>query len=372
MTVSLAGGVTLRRAAPRDAQTVFGWRNDPFIVELGSSRAKVAWAEHLAWFEGKLADRDCLMLIVQKDAQPIGQVRFDKQAGGGSVISVYLLQAHVGKGLGVYAIRQGCREAEQALGTQRILACVREENLPGQKAFAKAGFQRAPSSSIAACPAGHVAMQLEGEHARDDARNIDIYTGLAARYGHDVRSLDWASRESQEKRFAVLAGVGELNGRSLLDVGCGLGDFAAWCARQSIAPDYTGIDITPRMVELAQECLPARAFRAADLFSLPLPPEGRAWDYVVASGIFAKRQENPEGYLREAVARMFALCTTATAFNVLSTRAPSTASISDCSEYHADPVRTLDYCRSLTPRVVLRDDYHPRDFTVYLYKTQQP
>ena len=365
MSETLAGRVALRRAVPDDAQAVFGWRNDPFIVQLGSSRAKVTWVEHQAWFEGKLADRNCLMLIVQKDAQPIGQVRFDKQADGGSMISVYLLEAHVGTGLGVDAIRQGCRQAAQALGTPRILACVREENLPGQKAFAKAGFQRAAG---AACPEGHVAMLLDSTRARDDARNIDIYTSLAARYGHDVRALDWASRESQEQRFRVLAGVGDLNGRAVLDVGCGLGDFAAWCARQSIAPDYTGIDITPRMVELAQECLPAQTFRTADLFSLPLPPEGRAWDYVVASGIFAKRQENPEGYLRDAVARMFALSKAATAFNVLSTWATAT----EGSEYHADPVRTLDYCRTLTPWAVLRHDYHPRDFTVYLYKTRQP
>lgn len=203
---------------------------------------------------------------------------------------------------------------------------------------------------------------------RDDARNISIYTGLVERYGHDVRALDWASRESQEQRFAVLAGAGDLNGRSVLDVGCGLGDFAAWCARQAMAVDYTGIDVTPRMVELAQARLPGHAFQTADLFSLPVPPQGRAYDYVVASGVFAKRQEDPTGYLREAVARMFALSGTATAFNALSTWAPSVES----GEYHADPLQTLEYCRTLTPWAVLRHDYHPRDFTVYLYKNRQP
>ncbi len=365
MSAALAGGMTLRRAVPGDARTVFGWRNDPFILQLGSSRASVAWPEHETWFERKLADRDCLMLIVQKDAQPIGQVRFDKQADGGCVISVYLLQPHVGKGLGVAAIRQGCREAGQALGARRILACVRGDNLPDQKAFAKAGFQRADG---APCPDGHVAMLLDGGRQRDDERNISVYSSLAERYGHDARALDWASRESQELRFGVLAGAGRLDGRSVLDVGCGFGDFAAWCATQSLAVDYTGIDMTPRMIELAQARLPAQSFRTADLFSLPLPPAGRAYDYVVASGIFAKREEDPEGYLRDAVARMFALCASAVAFNVLSTWAPASAG----GEYHADPLRTLDYCRRLTPWSVLRHDYHPRDFTVYLYKARQP
>ncbi|MBM3347615.1 MAG: class I SAM-dependent methyltransferase, partial [Betaproteobacteria bacterium] len=161
---------------------------------------------------------------------------------------------------------------------------------------------------------------------------------------------------------------GRLHGRSVLDVGCGLGDFAGWCARQSIAPDYTGIDITPRMVELARECLPAHAFHDADLLALPEPPAGRRWDYVLASGIFAKRQENPEGYLREAVARMYSLCAVAVAFNVLSTWAPAAA---EGREFHADPLRTLEFCRGLTPLAVLRHDYHPRDFTIYLYRERQ-
>ena len=37
--------------------------------------------------------------------------------------------------------------------------------------------------------------------------------------------LDWACAESQQTRFAVLADNVELAGRSLLDIGCGLGDL---------------------------------------------------------------------------------------------------------------------------------------------------
>ena len=39
-------------------------------------------------------------------------------------------------------------------------------------------------------------------------------------------------------------------------------------------------------------------------------------------------------------------------------------------EFYADPVQTLSWCHTLSPFVVLRHDYHSRDFTVYVYKAQ--
>jgi hypothetical protein len=39
--------------------------------------------------------------------------------------------------------------------------------------------------------------------------------------------------------------------------------------------------------------------------------------------------------------------------------------------YDAESLLTLNSCRQLTPWVALRHDYHPRDFTVYLYKTDR-
>jgi hypothetical protein len=63
------------------------------------------------------------------------------------------------------------------------------------------------------------------------------------------------------------------------------------------------------------------------------------------------------------VAAMFERARQAIAFNSLSRWAPDM----DVNEFHADPVKVLAICRNLTPWVVLRHDYHPGDFSVYLY-----
>jgi len=62
---------------------------------------------------------------------------------------------------------------------------------------------------------------------------------------------------------------------------------------------------------------------------------------------------------------MFSLATSAVAFNTLSTWAQD----QEAGEFYADPLKVVEFCRTLTPWVVMRHDYHPRDFTVYLYKT---
>jgi hypothetical protein len=65
---------------------------------------------------------------------------------------------------------------------------------------------------------------------------------------------------------------------------------------------------------------------------------------------------------------MFALCRKGIAFNCLSTWG---AADDGGSEYREDPLRCLAFCRTLSPYVVLRHDYHPGDFTLYLRRQAQ-
>ena len=94
----------------------------------------------------------------------------------------------------------------------------------------------------------------------DDAANVAFYEDLVARYGYNFRALNRGSAQSQEGRFAILAGIAPLAGTRLLDVGCGLGDFRLWLLCHGIAVDYHGIDIAPRMVEAAKNRQPDAVF----------------------------------------------------------------------------------------------------------------
>lgn len=197
----------------------------------------------------------------------------------------------------------------------------------------------------------------------DDERNSAYYETLLTQHGDSHRSLNWGSVQSQQQRFKVLAEVGIEAGESVLDVGCGLGDFYAWLNAHYTDLHYTGLDLTAVMVERAKERFPEVQFNEGTIFELSLLGEKR-FDHIMASGIFYLRQHDPEKYFQRTVRAMFERAEKSVAVNTLS----AWADVKEDGEFYADPLRALDFCHSLTSRVVLRHDYHPMDFTVYLYK----
>jgi SAM-dependent methyltransferase len=200
--------------------------------------------------------------------------------------------------------------------------------------------------------------------ALDDARNSALYRDLLAEHGLSHSALNWGSRESQQKRFKVITEAGITPGSSLLDVGCGTGDLLEYLRVCRYRCDYRGIDITPEMIVACRKRFPQDTFNQVNLIELDavqLSP----WesDIVVASGIFYARQEQPAEFMDEMIARLFSITRKTLIFNSLSDWAENA---SDNYEFRADPLRVLDFCRRLSTRTVLRHDYHPADFTIYV------
>lgn len=200
-----------------------------------------------------------------------------------------------------------------------------------------------------------------GSWRKDNERNVRYYRELVRKHGVSFRAVDWGSRRSQQRRFEVLCAVGDLDGKSVLDVGCGQGDLYEWLSSRGVRVRYTGIDITREMVEVARKRFPNGRFRVADV----LEESSRRYDYVLSSGIFGQRSDAPFEFLKAAVQRMFALAKRAVAFNSLS----GWAAEQEEGEFHADPLKVARFCHAITPVLTLRHDYHPRDFTMYLYRS---
>lgn len=196
----------------------------------------------------------------------------------------------------------------------------------------------------------------------EDDHIIAFYDRLVRRFGTHPNALDWGSRISQETRFAVLAEVGDLSERRVLDVGCGLADLYAYLAANGIAVRYTGYDTAPQMLDSAQRRFPDLTMHAVDVARHHVP--AAQFDYVVASGLFNLRREGAYGYVAAMVEQMYRVCRRGVAFNSLSSRADGL----EGGHFLADPSAVLDICLDIAPRCVLRHDYLPHDFTVYLYK----
>jgi len=188
-----------------------------------------------------------------------------------------------------------------------------------------------------------------------------FYEGLIDEHGYHPRACDYGRSQSQKIKFKVLAQVMPLTGKRVLDVGCGFADFANYLKYLYKEVIYEGIDVTPRMIEEARRLHPNISLAVVDILTEDI---SKNHELVTANGIFYRLGEEAERYMQNLVKKMFHLSSSAVAFNSLSTWAPTKVP----GEFYADPLRTVQFCRQLTPWVVLRHDYMPHDFTIYMYK----
>ena len=190
------------------------------------------------------------------------------------------------------------------------------------------------------------------------------YAEKVARHGYDHRGLGFRTRSSQEKRFEALLALGDFDGRLILDVGCGFGDFLVFLRDHGIEPRYTGIDICEPMIRRCHERFEGSnaRFHVADV--LAWEPEEQP-DFVVASGIFGLDARDARARIRPTLRRMFGWARSGMAANFLSQRSVEPAE----ARVYVDPAEALEMALALTPAVRLDHSYLPNDFTIHLDKT---
>lgn len=190
---------------------------------------------------------------------------------------------------------------------------------------------------------------------------IRRYEERLEKYGVSAKALGWRDEEQQYMRFVALAAIGDLNNCSILDVGCGFGDFYDFLKQKGLNVQYTGYDISSKLVEIARQKHPEATFEVRDILE---EESNEKFDYVVSSGIFNARLSDNEGFLRRMLKRCFELCNIGAAINMMS----SYVDYKQEDLYYYSPESIFAFCKTLTKRATLRHDYMPYEFSVYLYK----
>lgn len=194
------------------------------------------------------------------------------------------------------------------------------------------------------------------------AKFFDI---LTEKHGFNVASLAYGSKETQLKKFQALIDIGlekEKDRVAIFDVGCGFGDLAEFMKKKDIDFKYKGIDISSKIVAIANKERPYLDISQLDVLEM----EGdNLFDYILTTGFNCVKTGHNWEILLQTTTKMFELARKAVAISAVSTyRADKNK-----DTYYTSPERFFNYCiENLTKRVVLRHDYLPHDFTIYLYK----
>lgn len=198
---------------------------------------------------------------------------------------------------------------------------------------------------------------------RDRATLAHYYNENLRRYGYDSRSLGWI-QGTQLDRFSVLTAVGNLEGCSILDVGCGFGDLYEFLRQNGINVDYTGVDLNQDFIEIARQRHPDAEFIVDDFESSKI--KGK-FDWSFESGIFNLKVSDHDAFVRNMLRKMFKVSRKGIAADFLNDRGLKTGEM-----YHPSPVDLYNFCNRMSGRVVLRCDYKPTEFCVYVYKDDKP
>ena len=129
----------LRRATIEDAEDILRWRNDPKTRENSFTSDVIDLETHMAWFERKLGQSNCLMYILMADECKAGNIRVDITDGVGE-ISYMIAPEHRGKGYGKEIL--ALIEKELPPDARILVGEVLENNIASARCFEANGYSR--------------------------------------------------------------------------------------------------------------------------------------------------------------------------------------------------------------------------------------
>ena len=194
------------------------------------------------------------------------------------------------------------------------------------------------------------------------------YRRLLAEHGDSPQAVQYSCIQSQERRFELLADIGDLRYKRILDFGCGTGQLGSYLKRNGIEIEYFGTDIVPEFLTLCRSKFPKGHFEEFSRLSQ------MNFDYIFIGGVFNNKMANNQAFYQETIRKLFPMCRLGISFNMMS----AYVDYQDSALFYEYPENVFGFIkRDITPFVTLRNDYEvkpgvvPFDFTVYAYRGGQ-
>lgn len=186
----------------------------------------------------------------------------------------------------------------------------------------------------------------------------EFYNNLCANYQESWQAAGWQSEENQYANFVLISSIISPNS-SVLDVGCGQGDFYNLIKNKKI--NYCGIDISESMIKKAKLKNPNANFTQKDF----LKEKFENFDYVVASGAFSFQTENQYEYIEKCIRSCYNLSNKASAITM-------TSELADVKYeeplFYYNPVKILEITLKFTPYIIINTSSLPNELVLFMFK----
>ncbi len=197
----------------------------------------------------------------------------------------------------------------------------------------------------------------------DKRRIVERYGERFKQHGVDLKTLNTGAGNKHRRQHEVHASIGPLEGKTVLDIGCGLAHYYDFLRGKGVSVNYVGYDIVPPFINVNRERFPEATFEVRDIFRQGIAHRA---DYVVFCQVFNNRygEADNAAVVKEALRLAFASARVGISIDMLG----SYVNYREDHLFYFSPEEMFAYAKSLTKFVALRHDYVPFDFTLFLYR----
>lgn len=188
------------------------------------------------------------------------------------------------------------------------------------------------------------------------------YKDALLKHGESPKALRWNSYESAAQRYRQLVSDIDFENKTILDAGCGMGDLLPFIYAKADKFSYLGMDIEPEFIEIAKKRYSGHNFQVGNPFSDQM---SQAFDVIISSGVMNNNSSDWMTKRKLMISEMFNKANQVFAFNMAGSAGEATEG-KDIG--YANITEVFEFCLNLTPKIILRNHYSTKDFTIVMFK----
>ena len=197
-----------------------------------------------------------------------------------------------------------------------------------------------------------------------EKENIKQYHSVRLQNKNLSRSkmMGWTRKQVQQIRFKAITSLFNFNDISVLDLGCGDGDFKTYLDARFSNFHYIGLDLQESFITYAKERFIAHNntwFYSIDFARCQLPKV----DVVVACGALSYKCQDSNYYI-DCIKQFYQSANKALIFNMLNQDYFESGQLIVAH----NKVHIFEQCQKICNNVILKEGYLDNDFTVIMSK----
>jgi SAM-dependent methyltransferase len=204
-------------------------------------------------------------------------------------------------------------------------------------------------------------------HQKDVQLVVDRYMSRIKEFGLTFNSLKSGSVEKQNIRHAIHCSSFRTENPSILDIGCGMGDFLRYLKQNGVDSLYTGYDIIPDYIEFCKTNYKGSRFEVRNVLENGI--DG-IYDNIVLSQVLNNKYVHSDNMevMKEMMTECFNHCNVGFSIDMMS----DYVDFKTDELYHYSPEKIFAFAKTLSKRVLIRHDYRPFEFCIQVFKNEAP